>query len=227
MLECKIGCLGPQRGRLLWVRGKMVLGKIVPGKMVPEKWSPRKMVPEKWSPGKMVPEKNGPRKNSPQENGPGKMVPGKLVPGKNPSKIVPHQKNARKFKRFFHFYRLIALHTQKDVWRLPQDSTYASNWRTLNESRKICCRVLGFHKLITSEHSTHTHTPRCSTLTPRFLFRTLDLFPSFRFVVEFWVYLDWSHPNIPHTHTTMLDAHPTIVCFWVSRGPIFRGSFFR
>ena len=158
MLECKIGCLGPQRGRLLWVRGKMVLGKIVPGKMVPEKWSPRKMVPEKWSPGKMVPEKNGPRKNSPQENGPGKMVPGKLVPGKNPSKIVPHQKNARKFKRFFHFYRLIALHTQKDVWRLPQDSTYASNWRTLNESRKVCCRVLGFHKLITSEHSTHTHT---------------------------------------------------------------------
>ena len=22
-----------------------------------------------------------------------------------------------------------------------------------------------------------------------------------RFVVEFWVFIDWSHPNIPHTHT--------------------------
>ena len=30
----------------------------------------------------------------------------------------------------------------------------------------VCCRVLGFHRLITSQHS--THTPRCSTPTPRF-----------------------------------------------------------
>ena len=30
----------------------------------------------------------------------------------------------------------------------------------------VSCRVLGFHRLITFQHS--THTPRCSTLTPRF-----------------------------------------------------------
>ena len=48
-----------------------------------------------------------------------------------------------------------------------------------------------------------------------------------RFVIEIWVFIKWSHPNIPHSHTTMLDAHPTIFRFWVSRGPIFRGAFFR
>ena len=34
---------------------------------------------------------------------------------KCPSQIVLRQKNARKFKRLFHFYQLIPLHTQKDV----------------------------------------------------------------------------------------------------------------
>ena len=102
---------------------------------------------------------------------------------------------------------MIPLHTQKYVWRLRHDPTYASNCRTLKESRKVCCRVLSYHRLITSEHS--THTPRFSTLTPRF------------FVSEFWVFIDWSHPNIPHTHTTMLDAPPRFfvseirVCFRV------------
>ena len=33
-----------------------------------------------------------------------------------------------------------------------------------------------------------------------FCFRVSGLFPSFGFVVEFWVFIDWSHPNIPHTH---------------------------
>ena len=77
---------------------------------------------------------------------------------KCPSQIVLRQKNARKFKRLFHFYQLIPLHTQKDVWRLRHDPTYAPNCRTLKESRTICCRILGFHRLITSKHSTHTHT---------------------------------------------------------------------
>ena len=35
-----------------------------------------------------------------------------------------------------------------------------------------------------------------------------------------------THPNIPHTHHTMLDAHPKIFRFWVPRRPIFRGPFF-
>ena len=115
-----------------------------------------KMVPEKWSQGKMVP---------------GKLVAGKISPknwspGKCLSKIVLRQNNAMKFQRLFHLHRLIPLHTQKDVWRLRHDLTYALNCKTLKETRKHCCRVSGFHRWITSEHS--THTPRCSTLTPRF-----------------------------------------------------------
>ena len=105
--------------------------------------------------------------NGKRKSGPRKMVPGKMPPEKSPSKIVLRPKNARKFERLFHFYRLIPLHTQKDVWRLRHDPTYAPNCETLEESRKDCCQVLGFHRLITSEHS--THTPRCSTLTPWFL----------------------------------------------------------
>ena len=114
--------------------------------------------------------KHGPRKNGPRE----KWSPENWSPEKCPAKIVLRQKNARKFERLFHFYQLIPLHTQKDVWRLHHDPTYAPNCRTLKESRMICCRVLGFHRLIRSENS--THTPRCSTLTPPF------------FVSEFWVY---------------------------------------
>ena len=95
---------------------------------------------------------------------------------KCPSKIVLRQKNSKQFKRLFHFYRLIPLHIQKDVWRLHHDLIYAPNCRTLKESRKVCCQVLGFHRLITSEHS--THTPRCSTLTPRFF---VSEFPGDRF----------------------------------------------
>ena len=147
---------------------------------------PWKNGPQKWSPGKMVPRKNGPRIIGPQkighrENGPQKMVPRKNGPRekwspdnwspekwsleKFASKIDLRQKSARKFERLFYFYQLIPLHTQKNVWRLRHDPTYVPNCRTLKESSKICCRVLGFHRLITSEHS--THTPRCSTPTPR------------------------------------------------------------
>ena len=43
---------------------------------------------------------------------------------------------------------------------------HAPNCRTLKESRNLCCRVLGFHRSVTSENS--TYTPRYSTLTLRF-----------------------------------------------------------
>ena len=106
---------------------------------------------------------------------------------------------------FFVFINFLPLCTQTNVWRLRQDPTYVPNCGTLKEFRKICCRVLGFHRLITSEHSTHTHTH------------------------------------------TMLNAHPTIICFrfpetnfsgtnflgtifpgdHFSRGPFFRRPFFR
>ena len=109
----------------------------------------------------MVPRKNGPRKNGPREKwSPKNWFPEKWSlekwssenwsPEKCPSKIVLRQQNARKFKRLFHFYQLIPLYTQKDVLRLRHDPTCAPNRRTLKESRKICCRVLGFHRFIDS-----------------------------------------------------------------------------
>ena len=133
--------------------------------------------------------------------------------------------------------RLIPLHTQKDVRRSPYDPTCT---KLYNTQEVQSCRDLGFHRLITSEHS--THTPRCSPLTSRFFvsefwvcFQVLDLFPSFRFVSEFWVCFRVSefHRLITSensTHTTMLDAHPKIFCFWVFRdhfsGDQFYGDHF-
>ena len=137
-----------------WSLRKMVPEKLVPGKVVIgkngpwEKWSPEKWSPEDWSQENWSPEKWS-SENWSQEN---------WSPEKCPSNVVLLQKNARKFKRLLYFYQLIPLHTQKDVWRLLHDPTCAPNCGTLNESRKICCRVLGFHRLITSEHFTHTHT---------------------------------------------------------------------
>ena len=150
-----------------------------------EKWSPENGPQEKWFPENRSPEKWSP------ENWP---------PEKRPSKIFLRQKNVRKFERLFNFYQLIPLHTQKDVWRWHSDPTYVPNYRTLKESRKICCRVLGFHRLITSEHSAHTHNTMLDAHPTIFCFHVLGLFPSFGFVIEFWVFIDWSHPNIPHTH---------------------------
>ena len=54
----------------------------------------------------MVLEKNGPR---------GKWSPENWFPEKCPSKVVLCQKNTRKFKRLFHFYRLIPLHMHQTV----------------------------------------------------------------------------------------------------------------
>ena len=162
----------------------MVPGKLVPGKMVPEKncpqekWSPENWSPEKWSPEKFA------------------------------LKIVLRQKNARIFKRLCYFYQLIPLHTQKNVRRLRQDPTYIPNCGTLKESRKICCRVLGFHRLITSQHS--THTPRCSTPTPRFF---VSKFPGDHF----------SQDQFSGGHFSRGPSFPGPFF----RGPFFRGPFFR
>ena len=168
---------------------------MVPRKMVPrEKWFPEKWSPEKWSPEKWSPEKY-------------------------PSKTVLRQNNARKLEQLFHFYQLIPLHTHKDVWRLHHYPTYAPNCRTLKESRKICCRVLGFHRLITSEHSTHTHTHHNARRSPHDF-----LFPCFGFVVEFEDSIDWSHPNIPHTLFSFLSFPGTNFSFLSFAGTIFPGT---
>ena len=93
---------------------------------------------------------------------PGKIVPGKLVPGKWspenwspekwPSKIVLRQKNARKFERLLIFIDWFH-YTYKKMFDVHFTILHA-----LNESRKVCYRVLGFYRLIISQHSTHTHT---------------------------------------------------------------------
>ena len=106
--------------------------KKIPGKMVP--WEKRS--PEKWSPEKWSLEKC-------------------------PPKIVLRQKNVRKFEQLFYFYRLNPVHTQK-VFDVHLTTVHTPNCRTLKESKKVCCQVLGFHRSITSQHFTHTHDARRS-----------------------------------------------------------------
>ena len=54
------------------------------------------------------------------------------------------------FRDWFHY-------TRKKMFNVHLIILHATNCRTLKESRKVCCRVLGFHRLIPSQHSTHTH----------------------------------------------------------------------
>ena len=89
------------------------------------------------------------------------------------------------------------LHTQKDVWRLRHDPTYAPNCRTLKESRKDYCRVLGSLRLITSQHSIHTHHD------------ALRSPPIFRFWVSRGPIFRGPFSRAP-----------------IFRGPFFRGPFF-
>ena len=108
------------------------------------------------------------RKKVPRKNGLRKHVLKKLFFDK---KILGNLNEFFIFINWFHY-------TNKKMFDVHLKILHAPNCRTLNESRKVCCRVLGFHILITSQKS--THTLRCSTLTPRF------------FVSEFWVFIDWS-----------------------------------
>ena len=59
----------------------------------------------------------------------------------------------------------------------------------------ICCRVLGFHKLITSQPS--THTPRCSTPTPRFF---VSQFPGDQFSGDHFSGDDFSEDHFSRDH---------------------------
>ena len=168
--------------------------------MVPGKMVPRKMVPRKMVPGKMVPGKNGPRKIGPRKNLLKKLFSVKRMLG-----------NLNDFFIFINWFH------------------YVPNCRTLKESRKICCRVLGFHRLITSEH--FTHTPWHSTLTPRFLVS------DFSFVSEFCVCCRvlGFHRLITSEHFTHTPwcSTPTRRLFvsefpgdHFSRGPFFLGTIF-
>ena len=140
-----------------------------------EKRSPDEKSPQSCSPGKKVYEKKIRRKNDPRKKGLRKNGP-----RKNVLKImVFRQKNTRNLTDFFIFIDWFH-YTHETMFDVYLTILHALHCGTLKESRKVRCWVLGFRRLITSQHSTHTHTPRCSTLTPRF------------FVSEFWVFIAWS-----------------------------------
>ena len=176
----------------------------------------------------MVPRKNGPRKNGPWKIGPWKNGPRKIGPWKNGPRKYVLQKlfsvngmlgNLNDFFIFINWFH----YTHKDVWRLRHDPAYAPNCRTLKESRKICFRVLGFHRLITSQHS--THTPRCWTPTPRFF---VSEFPEEHFSRDHFSGDHFSGDQFSGDHFSgdqFSGDHFTGDHF--SRGLFFRGPFFR
>ena len=139
---------------------------------------PGKRSPKKWSPGKKSMDKKSPEK----------WYLGIKVPGKNGlKKLFSVKRMLVNLNNFFIFIDWFH-YTHKNMFDVHLTILHAPNCRTLKESRNVCCRVLGFHRLITSKNSTHTHThtPRCSTLTPRFFifdswvcFRVLGLLSSF------------------------------------------------
>ena len=159
----------------------------------------------------MVPKNYTLQKKSPEKLSPEKLSWEKWSLEKYPPKIVLRQKNARKFERLLYFYRLIPLHTHKKMFDVHLTILHAPNCRILKESRKVCCRVLGFHRLISSQHS--KRTPRRSTLTLRF------------FVSEFFSLIDWSHSNIPHTPQSSTFT-PQFFRGLFLRGPVFRWPLF-
>ena len=120
-----------------------------------EKCSREKCFPKNGS-RKIGPRKYGPRKIGPRKNGPRKNVLQKLFSIK---RMLGNLNAFFIYIDWFHY-------THKKMFDVHLTILHAPNCRTLKESRLVCCRVLRFHRLITFEHS--THTPRCSTLIPRF-----------------------------------------------------------
>ena len=124
-----------------------------------EKRSPEKRSPEKWS------LKNGTLK--------------KKFPGKNPRKnVLKKLFSVKTMLRNLNFFIFINCfyYTHKKMFHVHLTILHTPDCTTLKESRKVCCLVLDFHRLITSQHSTHHNARR----SPHNL-----LFPSCGFVVEF------------------------------------------
>ena len=121
------------------------------------------------------PRKNGPQKNGPLEKNPRKNVLKKLFSVK---KMLGNLNHFHIIIDWFHY-------THKNMFDVHLTILHAPNCRTLKKPRKAYCRVLGFHRLITSQHYTHPH--RCARCSPHDI-----LFPSYGFVVEFWVFIEWS-----------------------------------
>ena len=104
-------------------------------------------------------------------------------------------------------------YTHKKIFDVHLTIVHALNCRTLKETRKVCSRVSGFHRLITSQHS--THTPRCSTLTSLFFRGPISRRPFFRGPIF----------RGPFFRGPFFQG--TVFLGIFSRGPFFRGPFFR
>ena len=164
----------------------------VRGKMVPGKKIPGKLVPEK-----MVPGENGPRKISLPKIGVRKISPRKNV-----------------LRKLFSAKRMLDLN---DFLFLSIDSTNHKKMFDIHLAILIAW-VLGFHKLITSEHP--THTPRCSTLTQRFFVSEFSgtIFPGTYFAGTIYPGTNFPGYFFPGNHFS--GDH-------FSRGPFFRDSCHR
>ena len=152
---------------------------------------PGKMVPES---RKNAPQKNGPRKNGPQE----KWSPGKMVPGKMSFK----KSNSTMFVRFSTFRES----RKNGPWKMVPGK---NGPRKIGPSKNVLQklfpvkRMLGnlndFFIFIDLLHCTHKKIIDVY-LTILHMHQTVEHWRSpGRFVVEFWDFLNWSHPNIPHT----------------------------
>ena len=102
-------------------------------------------------------------------------------------------------------------------------------WKNVLKKLFVVKRILGnlndFFLFLSIDSS--THSKRCLTFTSRSYIQAANcktLKSPGRFVVRFWVFIDWSHPNILPTHTTPLDAHPTIFSGTIFPGIISPGT---
>ena len=112
-------------------------------------------------------------KKVPEKWSPGKQIPGKMVPWKK----GPREKWSPEKWSLVKLFIVLKLFSVKKILGI---------WTTF---------------LFSSTDST-THTKRCLTFTSQScMHQTVahERSPG-RFVVEFWVFIDWSHPNIPPTH---------------------------
>ena len=153
------------------------------------------MVPGKMVPGKTVPEKNGPRKMGRRKNVLQKLFSVKTMLGK--------------CKRLFSF---LSIDSTTQTKRCLTFTSRSYIYTKLQNTKGVHLSSFGFSQ-IDHLRTFHTHTPRCSTLTPRFIvsvfwvpFRVLGLLSSFGFS-------QIDHIPTFHTPTTMLDAHSTIFRF--------------
>ena len=91
--------------------------------------------------------KNGPRKNGRRKIGPRKNVLQKLF------SVKRMLGNLNDFFICIDWFQ----YAHKKFFDIHLTIQHAPNCRILKESKNVCRQVLGFHRLITSEHSTHAH----------------------------------------------------------------------